>query len=84
VPGQKVEQYQEELRSTDMYDLVDYNKHELLVVKVKYGRDNVILNLKSINLTPQDASEFVKAVEVLALGYPQLHKLAQRENVVQT
>lgn len=52
---------------------------ELLTIKINYGRDQ-ILNMKSINLTPQMASELVKTISVLVVGYPALDELEQPEN----
>lgn len=54
---------------------------QLLTIKVHYGRENRILDMASINLTPEMASELVKVIEVLVLGYPELDKLEQPENV---
>jgi len=55
-------------------------RNELLVIKVNYGKDNQVLNLKSINLNPHQASELVKVISVLVCGYPELDKLEQPEN----
>lgn len=38
--------------------------------------------MKTINLTPEQASELVKTIAVLVCGYPELDKLEQPENEV--
>jgi len=54
---------------------------QLLTINIHYGRENQILDMVSINLTPEMASELVKVIEVLVLGYPELEKLEKPENV---
>lgn len=57
------------------------SRKELLVININYGRDNQILNMKSVNLTPGMASELVKTISVLVCGYPELDSLEQPENI---
>lgn len=55
---------------------------EKISISVYYGPANRILMLDSVNLTPEDASELVKTIEVLVLGYPALHEFEVPENEV--
>lgn len=54
--------------------------NRLLTIKINYGRDNQILDMRSVNLTPQQASDLAKTVAVLICGYPALDELEKPEN----
>ena len=61
---------------------MDADSHQLMVIKINYGAaDNTILDMKSVNLTPPMASKLVEAIAALVLGWPELDKLEQPENV---
>lgn len=55
---------------------------EKITIAVYYGPARKILSMESLNLMPQDASELIRTIEVLVLGYPEAHKLEQPENVI--
>lgn len=53
-----------------------------LLITVWYGTANKILDMQSLNLTPDQASELVKTISVLVCGYPELDKLEKPENEI--
>lgn len=58
------------------------SKKEVLEVVVHYGSHNQILKMTSVHMTPQDASELARTVEILVLGYPEARTFEQPENEV--
>lgn len=65
------------------WDKADPNEKEKIVITVYYGPARKIFDMESIHLFPQDASDLVKTIEVLVLGYPALHKFEVPENEVE-